>query len=112
MRANGFFIFICSLAIAHAAPVLGQRTGEASSQARSTPVDDPVKALVGRFDLERYKATIKGLTQPVLELLWSGTGGAVRQPRQGGLLLLQADRHGGFRRFPRRNGEGAPISCE
>src|SRR5713101_9240059 len=65
----------------------GQRTGEASSQARSTPVDDPVKALVGRLDLERYKATIKGLTQPVLVLLWSGTGGAVRQPRQGALLL-------------------------
>ena len=25
--------------------------------------DDPVKALVGRLDLEKYKATIKGLTQ-------------------------------------------------
>ena len=25
--------------------------------------DDPVKLLVGRLDLERYKATIKGLTQ-------------------------------------------------
>ena len=24
--------------------------------------DDPVKTLVGRLDLERYKATIKGLT--------------------------------------------------
>ena len=28
-----------------------------------TPADDPVKTLVGRLDLERYKATIKGLTQ-------------------------------------------------
>src|SRR5713101_378069 len=72
MRANGFFIVICSLAIAHAAPVFGQRTGEATSQARSTPVDDPVKALVGRLDLERYKATIKGLTQPVLSFYGAG----------------------------------------
>jgi hypothetical protein len=27
------------------------------------PTDDSVKALVGRLDLERYKAAIKGLTQ-------------------------------------------------
>src|SRR5687767_881474 len=27
------------------------------------PADDPVKILVGRLDLERYKATIKALTQ-------------------------------------------------
>ena len=25
--------------------------------------DDPIKTLVGRLDLEKYKATIKGLTQ-------------------------------------------------
>ena len=25
--------------------------------------DDPVKVLVGRLDLQKYKATIKGLTQ-------------------------------------------------
>lgn len=31
--------------------------------AQSPPVDEDVKALVGRLDLERYKATIKGLTQ-------------------------------------------------
>ena len=27
------------------------------------PDDDPIKTLVGRLDLDRYKATIKGLTQ-------------------------------------------------
>src|SRR5437879_4554437 len=27
------------------------------------PADDPVRVLVGRLDLERYKATIKGLTE-------------------------------------------------
>src|SRR6202163_4656943 len=33
------------------------------AQAQIAPVDDPVKALVGRLDLEKYKAVIKGLTQ-------------------------------------------------
>ncbi len=63
MNANGFFIVICSLVIAHAAPVFGQRAGEASSQAQSAPTGDPIKVLVGRLDLEKYKTTIKGLTQ-------------------------------------------------
>jgi hypothetical protein len=31
--------------------------------AQSEPPADPVKTLVGRLDLERYKATVKGLTQ-------------------------------------------------
>ncbi|MDB6098963.1 MAG: peptidase [Gammaproteobacteria bacterium] len=34
----------------------------AAVPAKSTPAD-PIKVLVGRLDLERYKATIKGLTQ-------------------------------------------------
>src|SRR5678815_2821497 len=33
-----------------------------ASQPPSEPSDDTVKALVGRLDLERYKASIKGLT--------------------------------------------------
>ena len=32
-------------------------------QAQTPAADDPVRALVARLDLERYKATIKGLTQ-------------------------------------------------
>jgi Peptidase family M28 len=35
----------------------------ASAQAQIIATDDPVKALVGRLDLEKYKAAIKGLTQ-------------------------------------------------
>src|SRR5687767_15504793 len=31
--------------------------------AAGAPADDPVRTLVGRLDLERYKATVKGLTQ-------------------------------------------------
>ena len=33
------------------------------AQAQFAPIDDPIKVLVGRLDLERYKAAIKGLTQ-------------------------------------------------
>ena len=29
----------------------------------AAPADDPIKTLVGRLDLEKYKATVKGLTQ-------------------------------------------------
>jgi hypothetical protein len=32
-------------------------------RAQSTPPADPIAILVGRLDLERYKATIKGLTR-------------------------------------------------
>ena len=35
----------------------------AAPQAAAADADDPVRALVGRLDLEKYKATIKGLTQ-------------------------------------------------
>ena len=44
---------------AGAAPVAQQ----AGATSQAAPADDPVKTLVARLDLERYKATIKGLTQ-------------------------------------------------
>jgi hypothetical protein len=55
MRRNSLVMTVCGLCIALATTAAGQQTG--------TPADDPVRALVGRLDLERYKATIKGLTQ-------------------------------------------------
>src|SRR6267143_3753753 len=42
---------LCGLIAALCPPALGQ----------GIPADDPVRVLVGRLDLERYKATIKGL---------------------------------------------------
>src|SRR5262245_42029285 len=50
--ALGLTLVICSLL--PAAP---------ESRQQAAVADDPVKTLVGRLDLERYKATIKGLTQ-------------------------------------------------
>ena len=46
-------------ALVQAQAVGTAQTGTASAQAE----DDPVRTLVGRLDLEKYKATIKGLTQ-------------------------------------------------
>ena len=42
-------------------PAAGQATAGAAAQA--APADDPVRSLVGRLDLEKFKATIKGLTK-------------------------------------------------
>jgi peptidase M28-like protein len=52
MRANRFVLAICSCVIALSAP-----------EAQTASTEDPGKVLVGRLDLEKYKATIKGLTQ-------------------------------------------------
>ena len=41
-------------------PAAAQRGESPSSR---PPADDPIKALAGRLELERYKATVKGLTQ-------------------------------------------------
>ncbi len=46
---------------ASAAVILAQGAQAPAGQAPAA--DDPVRMLVGRLDLERYKATIKGLTQ-------------------------------------------------
>jgi hypothetical protein len=54
-RTPAMAILLCLL--------LGAPWTSQSSRAQSEPVTDPVKILVGRLDLERYKATIKGLTQ-------------------------------------------------
>ncbi len=51
MRSNLFIGASCSLIVGFCPPAFGQ----------GSPTDDPVRVLVGRLDLERYKATIKGL---------------------------------------------------
>jgi hypothetical protein len=51
---------ICGLIAALCPPAFGQR---AAAPDQGIPSDDAVRILVGRLDLERYKATIKGLTE-------------------------------------------------
>src|SRR6266853_1964279 len=53
MRSNGFIAAICGLTAVLCPPAFGQ----------GVPADDPVRVLVGRLDLESYKATLKGLTE-------------------------------------------------
>ena len=51
MRSSLFIGALCGLSAALCPPAFGQ----------GSPTDDPVRVLVARLDLERYKATIKGL---------------------------------------------------
>src|SRR5216110_1662684 len=53
MRSNLFIGTVCGLITVLCPFAFGQ----------GTAADDPVRVLVGRLDLERYKATIKGLTE-------------------------------------------------
>jgi hypothetical protein len=51
------------LVAAFAMPAFAQQRGnDPASQTPAPPVDDAIKTLVGRLDVEKYKATIKGLT--------------------------------------------------
>src|SRR3954453_17069459 len=59
MGANSRAVGLCGFAIALSAPLL---VPQAFAQQR-VPADDPTRALVGRLDLEKYKATLKGLAQ-------------------------------------------------
>jgi hypothetical protein len=52
-----------SLAFAQAAPSQSQPPAQPATQAARPQPEDPIQSLVGRLDLARYKATIKGLTQ-------------------------------------------------
>src|SRR5437868_11576779 len=49
---RAFVVLLAALALPAVAPAQGD----------STPAPDPIAQLVARLDLERYKATIKGLT--------------------------------------------------
>ena len=65
MRLKAFVVAVCGLA-GMAAPAFAQNpAAPAAAQPATQPPapPDPIKAMVDRLDLERYKATIKGLTQ-------------------------------------------------
>jgi Peptidase family M28 len=61
MRRIGFHFALGALIVGLSGGMAAQRGAE---PAAATPEpDDPVKTLVGRLELEKYKATVKGLTQ-------------------------------------------------
>jgi Peptidase family M28 len=59
MNANRSVVVVCGVLI----PLILRPPGRIFLQAQGARTGDPVKVLVGRLDLDRYKATIKGLTQ-------------------------------------------------
>jgi hypothetical protein len=61
MRSKLFVATACFV-VGLAAPMVAQRPAPAGSAPTPQP-PDPIKTLVDRLDLEKYKATIKGLTQ-------------------------------------------------
>ena len=62
MRWKGVTLKVATCVIVSAASIGAQR-GNNGQQPAAPTGDDPIKVLVGRLDLEKYKATIKGLTQ-------------------------------------------------
>src|ERR1700760_1069303 len=62
MYVRVFASVVCVVATV-CGPMLCPQFGDASAQTPRAAADDPTKALGGRLDLEKYKATIKGLTQ-------------------------------------------------
>jgi Peptidase family M28 len=66
MRSKTCVMAACGLILVLVRPTAQRGTAETRApavQGTTTPADDPVRTLVGRLDLEKYKATIKGLTQ-------------------------------------------------
>src|SRR5690348_10834457 len=58
MRLHPSIITACSLAVAFGTPALAQ-----NAAAPQDTLNDPIRIMVSRLELENYKATIKGLTQ-------------------------------------------------
>src|SRR4029077_15830 len=63
MRSKLIIAATCAFVTSLSPCAISRQSGGATSQAKAKAVVDPVKVLVDRVDLERYKATIKGLTQ-------------------------------------------------
>src|SRR6478609_2012432 len=60
MRSKLCITVICGITAAIGTIAFAQGRGGAAQQPAA---EDPVKVLAGRLELEKYKATIKGLTQ-------------------------------------------------
>jgi hypothetical protein len=56
-------ILAATILVAVAAPLFAQGGGANAAQAAQDSINDPIRQMVSRLDLEKYKATIKGLTQ-------------------------------------------------
>jgi len=63
VRSGLALLAFCIFTVCGAAHSFGQSATSAAPQAPAQSPADPVKILVDRLDLDRYRATVKGLTQ-------------------------------------------------
>jgi hypothetical protein len=63
MRSIVVAVAVCCLAAGAALPRAQTPAGSPPAVQNAAATDDPIKELVARLDLEKYKATVKGLTQ-------------------------------------------------
>jgi hypothetical protein len=63
MRTTLLMVASCGLLAVSSTSAPAQNPGATTTAARPDSADPQIKELVGRLDLEKYKATIKGLTQ-------------------------------------------------
>jgi len=63
MQTKLVAMLVMSVSVMASAESMREASQQGGTQAAAAKADDPVRTLVGRLDLERYKATIKGLTQ-------------------------------------------------
>src|SRR5204862_4386409 len=56
-------IIAATTLLAAAAPLFAQGGGANAAQAAQDSINDPIRQMVSRLDLAKYKATAKGLTQ-------------------------------------------------
>jgi len=65
LRSKQSMMMIAAVAVVLVTPTVAQRGGgnPQAPQAPAAQADDPLKTLVGRLELERYKATLRGLAQ-------------------------------------------------
>ena len=63
MRSKQTMVMTWVLVTTLVSPTFAQRGGGANPQAPAAQADDPIRTMVGRLELERYKTTLKGLAQ-------------------------------------------------
>ena len=63
MRSKQSIVMAWVLVTTLVSPTLAQRGGGTNPQTPAAQADDPVRTMVGRLELERYKTTLKGLAQ-------------------------------------------------
>jgi hypothetical protein len=62
MRSPSLFVSICGLTV-FLSTIVSAQAGNGAGASRADTASDQIKVLVSRLDLEKYKETIRGLTQ-------------------------------------------------